>query len=498
MKQSGWTRERLGIGLLFLLLVVSYTYVFPRWADQNETSRLDMIVAIVDDGTFQIDKYVSNTVDYAKANGHYYSDKAPGAAFLGIPVYAALKPLFSSSLMAGVVQRLAANPAFVATLRVEGSGLLEQKVRFALALVAISFVVGSVPCAVLGVLMYLTLGKVSSSAWPRRLVVLGYCLATPVLAYANSLYGHQLSAALLFAAFYLVFSAGPRISRARLLGVGLLLGYAVVTEFPAALIAAILFLYALYRVWREGRWLRFAWMLPTGLAMGVVLMIYNTVVFGGPFNLGYSYSEQWLPEHTIGFMSLTWPHLDALWGITFSPFRGVFVLAPWLLLAVPGFVIWYRRREWRAEFWVALASALAIFLFNSSSAMWWGGFAVGPRYILFGLPFLALPVVFVFRDWGRQWLGRVVIGVLLAWSFVATWGLTLAEQAFPPGADLNPNPLVDYAWPNWLAGNIARNVGTVLHLPGLLSLVPLFIILALLLVAWWRPARAAPPRENAV
>jgi len=85
----------------------------------------------------------------------------------------------------------------------------------------------------------------------------------------------------------------------------------------------------------------------------------------------------------------------------------------------------------------------------------------------------------------------------MAWSFVATWGLTLAEQAFPPGADLNPNPLVDYALPNWLAGNIARNAGTLLHLPGPLSLLPLLLVVAGFGLMGWRSARPAAAREEA-
>ena len=70
--------ERLNCFMLFTLLLTCYVYTFPRWADPNQNSRLDMVVSVVDDGTFQIDKYVANTVDYAKVGEHYYSDKAPG------------------------------------------------------------------------------------------------------------------------------------------------------------------------------------------------------------------------------------------------------------------------------------------------------------------------------------------------------------------------------------------------------------------------------------
>jgi len=88
-----------------------------------------------------------------------------------------------------------------------------------------------------------------------------------------------------------------------------------------------------------------------------------------------------------------------------------------------------------------------MFLFNSSSIMWWGGFAVGPRYLLPMLPFMTLPIVFVFREWGDQMWMRGLSTLLFACSLIVTWGLTLAEQAFP--SDALRNPLVEYAWPNW-------------------------------------------------
>src|SRR5690606_8352368 len=100
----------------------------------------------------------------------------------------------------------------------------------------------------------------------------------------------------------------------------------------------------------------------------------------------------WTAQHESGFMSLSMPTATALWGITFSPFRGLFLLAPWLLLAIPGLVVWWRRDTYRAEWWAVVGTIVAMFVFNSSSIMWWGGFAIGPRYVLPALPFLVLPV----------------------------------------------------------------------------------------------------------
>jgi hypothetical protein len=481
-RYSHTRRERQNAVLIFVVLLSCYVYFFPRWADPNQNSRLDMVVAVVEDGTFQIDDYVENTVDYAKVGEHYYSDKAPGAALLGVPVYAGLKLFLDLPVMDTVMEKLAANEALAATLREEGTGLLEHKVRFAIAQVVLAIVTAALPTALTGALMYRLLARFTSWPWPRLGVALGYGLLTPAFAYAGAFYGHQLSAACLFGAFYLVFAGKRPLPTGSLLAVGLLLGYSVVSEYPSTLVMGILFLYTVYRL---SAWRRIAWVILPGALIAAGWMTYNTVIFGSPLELGYSYSELWGEQHHTGFMSLTAPHWDAIWGITFSPFRGLFVLSPLLLLAVPGFVLWHRSGEHRPEFWVTLLSVLAMFLFNASSIMWWGGFTVGPRYLLPMLPLIMLPVVFIFRkpEWRSGAVGPGVSVLLGAWSLVATWGLTLAGQAFPP--DTLRNPLVEHAWPNWQAGNIARNLGMFLHLSGALSLLPLLgWVMALLAVVW--------------
>ncbi len=475
--------ERLTAALLFSILLMTYVYVFPRWADPNQDARLKMVVAVVDDGTFQIDKYLGTTVDYAKVGDHYYSDKAPGVAFLGIPVYATLRGVLDLPVMDSLVNRLANSESFKATLRADGSGVLEQKVRFAITQIVIAVVVGAIPSAILGVLIYLWLAQVTTSVWLRLIVALGYGLLTPAYAYANTMYGHQLSAALLFGAFYWVSTARKQLSIPALLGIGFLLSYAFVTEYPVALVVSILYFYTFYRLFKLGQWKGVIWVSLSAAVVAAAWMAYNTTVFGGPLTLGYGFSEQWTAQHHTGFMSLTLPHFDALWGITFGVFRGLFVLAPWLLWTVPGFWLWWRSGTMRAEFGVTLVSVIAIFLFNSASIMWWGGFAIGPRYLLPALPFLALSIVFALRAWGGTLWLRLALAVLLAWSFVATWGLTLAEQAFPSDAILNP--LVEYALPNWQAGNIARNLGTIAGFRGALSFAPLVLLLGLVSAGWW-------------
>lgn len=479
---------------IFLTLVLCYAYFFPRWADPNQNSRLDMVVAVVEDGTFQIDKYVVNTVDYAKVEGHYYSDKAPGAAFLGIPVYAILKVVLDQPVLQSLTSRLANSAAFQSTLREGGTGVLEQKVRFALAQVALAFVAAVLPSAVLGVLLFYVAGWFTSSLPVRLLVTMAYSLLTPAFPYSGAFYGHQLSAALLFSAFTLAASAKPIPSVKRLLVIGFFLGYALISEYPSFLIVVILSGYISYRLISEHSLLKLGWLMLGGAAVAAGWMAYNHAVFGGLLQLGYSESELWQVQHHTGFMSLTLPRLDALWGVTFSPFRGLFLLSPWLLVCFPGFGVWYSARIFRAEFWAALASIMAMFLFNISSIMWWGGFAIGPRYLLPGLPFMVLAALFFFNKWGKNAWVKMATAVSLIWSSVAVWGLTLAEQAFPP--DTIKNPLLEYALPNWAQGNIARNLGTIFGLQGVASLAPLFILLMLIWVIWgWRQRMTPIPNK---
>jgi hypothetical protein len=132
----------------------------------------------------------------------------------------------------------------------------------------------------------------------------------------------------------------------------------------------------------------------------------------------------------------------------------------------------------------------AMFFFNASSIMWWGGFAIGPRYFLPAVPFMALGMGFAFQRWqAARWFG-VLAAVLAAWSLVVNGGITLAGQSFPP--DTIFNPLFDYALPNWLAGNIARNLGTVLGLKGAAGLIPLFFFWAVAFAIWkFSAARAS-------
>ena len=469
---------------LFILLLASYTYFFPRWADWGQNTKLDLSMAIVDQGTFVIDDYYQNTGDYALYKGHHYSDKAPGSSFLAVPFYAVFKAVVDTSIIDPLIDSLSRNPAMVGTLREDGTGLLRGKVYFAMALYVVTFFTVSLPSALLGCILYRFLGYFTQNQLTRALVVILYGLGTIAFPYSQTFNGRQISAVMTISSFYILF----RIKRSELPGgylwlVGLLMGCTVITDYPSVFILGALFVYAVsfLRDWRR------VWpIIITGILPVISMALYNLTIFETPLPVGYKYSELYQDLHSQGLISITHPTPSALYGLTFSPFRGLFFLSPVLLLTVPGFIYWHRRSVYRAEWWVSLWSVISTFLFYSSSVMWWGGFAVGPAYLTAMIPYMALAIVFFLEHHKRSpRMWRLVIG-LTAVSVLLTWAETIAGQSFP---DLNPNPLFNLSIPALIAGDIARNLGMMLKLRALLSLLPLALFITAILSAVFHGSR---------
>jgi hypothetical protein len=462
--------------VLFVAILACCAYFFPRWADWNQNSRFDLVIAMVDDHALTIDKYVANTGDYAYFQGHYYSDKAPGMALIGAPIYATVRALVPATIASRVRTAASDNPALGATLRNPGAEpATESAYFFFFTLALTTFLVVAVPSAALGLVFF---GMACRFGLSRRQSLAAsalYAVATIAFPYANAFMGHQTSAVFLFVAFALLFAIRrAALGRVWIVAAGFLLGLAAITEYPTVLIGAVLGLYALLTLARPRDTL-------IRLVVGatpplLMLAAYDYAAFATLLPVGYAYSSLWLDVHRVGFLSLTFPRPDALWGITLGGYRGLFFLSPFLLFAVPGYFALWRERGRRPEFWVILLAPLSFFLFNASSAMWDGGFAVGPRYLVPSLPFLAMAAgVGISRAWSRS-LMRPIIALAVAWSLFAVSAETIAGQSFP---DYTANPLFDLSLPKLAAGDIARNVGMAFGLAGFGSLAPLILFLAI-------------------
>jgi len=483
---AAWDAETKTACFVFFILLFCYSYFFPRWADWNQNSRLDQVMAIVDQRVLYIDDYRENTGDYAFFEGHYYSDKAPGQAFLGLPVYAAVKALVPRSWAERLAARLDKGTAVQDTLRVGGTGIKADKVHAALALYALTLVTVSIPSAFLGSMLYTCLGCFTSQRKVRLELTLAYGLATVAFPYAQSFVAHQLTAVCLFVAFLLAFcikirgDGGPL----RLLIVGSLLGYSIILDYPMIFIAITVFIYSVIvlKPKRDVLYIIVALIVP-----GTMAAIYNYSIFHTPLPVAYSYSVLFPQHFNTGFMGFTGPTLRSVWGLTLSPYRGLFYISPFLLFSLPGFILGIRSKPSRVECMILLASVLMLFLFMAGVETWAGGNAVGPRHLCALAPLVIIPICILIEKCGLWSI--LLFRALALLSFFSIWLQTLSGQSFPP--EEITCPLVQYSWPRFIAGDIARNVGTLLGLSRWYSLLPVVAIIVggylWLRISWNRP-----------
>ncbi len=435
-----------------------------------------------------IDAYVANTGDYAESNGRAYSDKTPGLSFLAVPVYALTHKLAENQAVQTAITTLGRSPAAAATVNRPIDQVPDQEFVFAASMALATLVTVALPSAFLGVLIYMLLGRMGYSRRVRALAVLVYAVATPAFAYSAAFYGHQPAAIMLFAAFAWIFTLRQRQpGKLESLALGVLLGYTIVTELPAAPLVALLGLYAIWVIRRPGP---IVLMSIGGFLPLAIMGAYHNAIFGTPFTLAYQHlvNPVWKERFSVGVLSANSFQIEFLWGLTFSPYRGLFFAAPVLLAAVVGFGLLARQADKRAEWLVSLAIVVGLLFIYSSSPEWFGGYGVASRYLVPMLPFLVWPLAAVFdriereRAPVRRGLSGLIFILVIA-SIVATWSLTVGGQYYAPEDIVNP--LFEYSWPHIAAGDVARNWGMIMGLPGAWSLLPLLGLVAATFGAIW-------------
>lgn len=451
---GGW-QSRLGasawreiILALALLLCYGFFQQAPVW---NEYSRYDLVRALVEDGTTSIDRYQENTGDKAFYNGHYYSDKAPGTAFLGVPVYQLLT-LTSGTPAAGSPDQL-------------------------IAVQALAFGVSGIPTVLLVLLLFRFLRTTVGGGW-ALVVSVGYGLGSIAFPFATMFFGHAASAFFLFASFYLLWrSRGVERARWRPVLAGFLAGWAVLVELSAMLGVLVLVAYAASRTSSMGRWpsrasLRMPALMVAGAAIPSGLLLgYNAVSFGGPLSLGYAnLANQGFAEAMgRGILGVTWPSGAVLVELLVGP-RGLVRLAPWFLLAPVGLLA-VGDRKVRPEVLACGAISIVFLAFNAGYYLPFGGWTPGPRFLLPALPFAAVLVALapsVIRP-----LTASLIAVAVTLMFIATVTMPNAPEAYS-------DPLYDLWLPSLLNRDIAQTTAWVRW--GLHGIQPL-IVLSLALAA---------------
>jgi hypothetical protein len=171
----------------------------------------------------------------------------------------------------------------------------------------------------------------------------------------------------------------------------------------------------LYLVWRERGQLRP--FVTAAVPVLAVLLLYNFVYLGSPFELGQLAAAEELARQKTG-SSRIWqtPLQVGLAGLLFSPSRGLLVYSPVVLFSLWGLVRGVRKTEWRPLMLPLGVAMLAVWVLSGLHYDWWGGWSYGYRHIVDTMPVLALGLLPVLDRIlaNRALLG--VFGVLFCWS----------------------------------------------------------------------------------
>ncbi len=182
--------------------------------------------------------------------------------------------------------------------------------------------------------------------------------------------------------------------------------YTYVLVVPGAALYLLLYLRGNWRdVGRVALWATG----PMCAALSIILF-YNKARWGAYFTTGYRVTSVPVFEERV---------LVGLWGLFLSPGKSVFLYSPPLLLVLPAIGRLWRR--WRAVFWALVATVVPSVLLNAKLIYWSGDYAWGPRYLVFAVPVLMLPVCLLIDDvlalaagWRRRAAVATLGAVLLA------------------------------------------------------------------------------------
>jgi hypothetical protein len=321
-----------------------------------------------------------------------------------------------------------AAPLYAVALALPGLGLLQT-----------TLITSSIIVAATGALLFLAARRLGFAPKVSIGVALLFGLATPIGVYARQLWSEPYGSFTLFAAFYLllVFRQEGRQRYAAL--AGLALGLAVATRVTNVALAPVFLWYGFQHAWRDHRARRGLLLFVAALGLvGLSIAWYDWARYGHPLATGYRSDETFSTPLALG-----------LYGLLFSPGKGLFPYAPFLAIVPWG--AWALRRKAAHEL-VLVAAILAVYLATFATwYYWWAGTNWGPRFLVPTLPFLALlaapglALALTGVAAGKRWLRCVYAGLVAVLSVISV-GIQLLGVAIPALAyrmrmvETTPNP----------------------------------------------------------
>ena len=157
------------------------------------------------------------------------------------------------------------------------------------------------------------------------------------------------------------------------------------------------------------------------------------------------------------FMGIASPDPSVIGALLVGAYRGLFYGSPWLVAGVPGLVV-LARRGFRAEAITGGAIVLAYLLLNAGLVDWHGGWAMGPRYLIPAIPFLALGAMGLVLAWPPGSPARRAVAWTCGAAAAVSIALMLMGTAVRPDVPLTiARPFTQFVIPSFWHGRVARS-----------------------------------------
>ncbi|MBY0372094.1 hypothetical protein K2X33_15530 [bacterium] len=377
-------------GWFLFAFFVQVLFITP--VGTNPAARWATLCAMAEDHSFEIDPYLEHTIDWSRGpNTHYYSNKPPGPALVGFPVFWVLDTLQTR----GIANRDARDQT-----RYLWRGVNLRLLSFLFQILPFFFLVA------------LWIGRLERLDLSNRAIMasaVALLFGTTSTIFLNSYFGHGMTAVFALGLIY-------ALSEKSVFWTAFFFGMALLCDYTSSLLLVPLTPLWGRSLWRSPRKLYWLWRFVAGAALpGALWIWYHTVCFGSPFATSGSFLNPLFVEASdagrfLGIFSL--PDRHVIFELALGAKRGLLFTQPWVLFflaavwmlptAQPG-VLPNPRKQW-VHF--AVLSFSLLFLLVSSFNGWHGGNTAGPRYLTAGLVLCAAALGLLWDSLSGEWEKR--------------------------------------------------------------------------------------------